>query len=174
MSKIMLVFTKLGIIQVYIFALFSTALYAQDYKVYTLYNGEFDVIFPTKPFSESGGYISVNQEKKLAFTAVKLPSALGSNIGEYNQNALDKTFQDSMKQLGNKIVKFHSTMNRKENLYIYTMTYTRMDPSVGVLMYNSVKTIISNKGTYRWSIVSPSNSSRHIFDKYQTYCKVNE
>lgn len=161
---------------VFVFVLFSSPIiYAQDYKVYTLYNGEFEAAFANQPSSlyQEGAisYTSGDKVKQISLTATKFPSPLGKNIGGYNKKALDQGMLDSFKPIAT-MINFESTMDKQNGLYIFIVAYSQYDNDLKMTLYTFEKRIITNESMYSWRVTSPTMANKSIFDQYKGSCKI--
>jgi hypothetical protein len=158
-------------------ALYSTLLYAEDYKIYNLYDGEFSVVFPVKPtvINPMGidTYTAIVKDKRLIFTASKMPSPLGNNIGGYNKELLDKGLKDSFKPIGN-LTSFNSTLDKQKGRYVFIVAYSQSGNETGTSLYTLEKRIITNESMYSWRVTSPTMANKSIFDQYKAYCTLKK
>lgn len=165
---------KIGLV---LAVVFSTAMYAQEYKVYTLYNGEFEAVFPVKPtvINPMGvdTYTAIIKEKRLIFTASKMPSPLGNNIGGYNKAALDEGMKDSFRPICN-LISFSSMMDKQKDLYIFIVAYSQPGNEEGTSLYTFEKRIITNESMYSWRVTSPTMANKSIFEQYKDYCTLRK
>jgi hypothetical protein len=153
--------------------LFSTTIYAYEYKAYNLYDGEFNVIFPTKPtiINPMGvdTYTAIIKEKRLIFTVNKLPSPLGDNIGGYNKLALDEGIKDSFRPISN-LISFNATLDKQKGLYTFLVAYSQSGNESGSTLYTFEKRIVTNSSMYSWRLTSPTMGNKKIFDQYKNFC----
>jgi hypothetical protein len=151
----------------------SIIIYAQDYKVYNLYDGEFNVVFPTKPtvINPMGvdTYTAIIKEKRLIFTASKMPSPLGNNIGGYNKESLDEGLKESFRPISN-LISFNSTLDKQKGLYVFVVAYSQNGNEPGATLYTYEKRIVTNKSMYSWRLTSPTMTNKSIFDQYKNVC----
>lgn len=81
---------------------------------------------------------------------------------------LDKSIADTLKSVNNpRVFKFNSTLDKKNDKYIAIYSYS-FDQD-GITMYQNVKQIYYKDKMYRWSIGSPNNTGKMIFEKNQKY-----
>lgn len=165
-------FFKIGLV---LAVVFSTAIYAQEYKVYTLYNGEFEAAFANQPSSlYQGGaisYTSGDKVKQISLTATKFPSPLGKNIGGYNKKALDQGMLDSFKPIAT-MINFESAMDKQNGLYIFIVAYSQYDNDLKMTLYTFEKRIITNESMYSWRVTSPTMANKKAFDQYKDSCRI--
>ncbi len=166
-----------NIFKILLLLLFSIGLYAEDYKLYNLYNNKFQAVFPASPTNLKQHGVDVYyagfQDKKLVFTTQLTMSGFENDIGEYKQSTksiMDNIIKSSLKVSNYNLSAFHSTFNRKKN--IYEAIYNAIFYEDGIKRNISTKYIIYGKKLYKWSVIYTYDKHKNIFDDYQNEVKV--
>jgi len=157
--------------------LFSSTLFADDYKVYKLYNNKFKVPLPHEPQPQMTGqvqsYYAVDKSKNIMFSIVSSLSGNDYDIGEYKQSvkkSVDDSVTSALKHSGYEIIEFSSELIRQKNIYEaeYTIKFTESGQSG----YISTKYIIYKKNIYKWSVIYYDLKQKHIFNNYKKYIEL--
>lgn len=155
----------------------QTSVFCQDYQLYSLFNNQFQAVFPDEPVlflntTNVQSYIYADRKNSLGFLSKHLDySVIKSNMFDFSQQSLEKNlFYLPAKKESHKILSIKSTKNSKNKTY--TFYVLKQFQSDGITIYQYMKAILYNNHLYSCSLQYTNNKSKHIFESYQNKCKL--
>ena len=165
------------ILKFIILVLITTASYAQDYYIYSLYNDNFKAVFPKTPQlmlnrAAMKVYMVADSNNGLVFMSKNISySAIEGDMIEFSKKVLDENLVLNPSKLeGHELLSFKSKRDVRNKIYSYELM-KKIRHKKGIV-YQSTKGILYQNQFYSWSLQYLNLDKKSIFDNYKNYCKI--